>query len=440
MRALAVAAAVVIVAAPSRPLRADDANFRPYVVGGRAAGMGGAFTAIADDGSAPYYNPGGLAFVRRSQLSLSGSVYGMVSGNQADALGDGHDFTYRDLNVFPVSTSAVWRLSDDGAPVDEGSTALAVSVFVPDALRTNDRDKLGSNQNAFFVSTEQQTVWTGLTWSRRWGRVGIGASGFFLYGTALSELELTAVSATSSSQFVTLSSRVDETTFGFVGGVGLRWDATDDLRFGLSAYSPEVGWGSRRSFARIVVGDDTTGAGQPANIVVVNAEGLSASPTLPVRLQAGLAWTLGKTLFTLDATYLGARTVRDDEQRAAEGLDRYVKRHAVVNGAAGLETWLSDKVPLRLGLFTDFAATDPPVASPPGAGSQNANNTTHVNRYGGTASVGVRTEHTATDAGLNVSYGSGTDLVPNNLNFADLKPTSATQLLVYVFLASAYEF
>ena len=42
--------------------------------------------------------------------------------------------------------------------------------------------------------------------------------------------------------------------------------------------------------------------------------------------------------------------------------------------------------------------------------------------------------------GLNLSYGKGTDLSPNNLNFSDLKPTSSSQFLVYLFLASAYEF
>jgi hypothetical protein len=31
-------------------------------------------------------------------------------------------------------------------------------------------------------------------------------------------------------------------------------------------------------------------------------------------------------------------------------------------------------------------------------------------------------------------------VVPNNLDFSDLKPTTATQYLVYLFLASAYEF
>src|SRR5947208_7304861 len=104
-----------VVLACASGARADDANYRPYVVGGRAGGMGGAFTALADDGSGPYYNPGGLAFVRRSQVSLSASVYGIVGGSNADALGDGHDFNYRGLNIFPVSTSAVWKLSDTGA-------------------------------------------------------------------------------------------------------------------------------------------------------------------------------------------------------------------------------------------------------------------------------------------------------------------------------------
>src|SRR5947209_12842826 len=93
-------------------VHADDSNFRPYIVGGRAAGMGGAFTALADDGSGPYYNPGGLAFVESSQLSLAASVYGRVSGTSKDALGDGHDFQLSNLNAFPMATAGVWKLDD----------------------------------------------------------------------------------------------------------------------------------------------------------------------------------------------------------------------------------------------------------------------------------------------------------------------------------------
>ncbi len=44
------------------------AEFLRIGVGARAMGMGGAFTALADDGSAFYWNPAGLAGVRRAEL------------------------------------------------------------------------------------------------------------------------------------------------------------------------------------------------------------------------------------------------------------------------------------------------------------------------------------------------------------------------------------
>ena len=93
-----VAAALLAAAAA----RADQSNFRPYLVGARAGGMGGAFTALADDPSGPFYNPAGIAHVTSSQFSLSGSLFGIVRGSIADALGDGHDFVYANLQTFVV--------------------------------------------------------------------------------------------------------------------------------------------------------------------------------------------------------------------------------------------------------------------------------------------------------------------------------------------------
>ena len=99
--------AVLLLAAASARAQGIESNYRPYLVGGRAAGMGGAFTALADDGSGPYYNPGGLAFVRASSLSFSLNAYGVIGGRVKDALGDGQDFPYQDMNVFPVASSGI---------------------------------------------------------------------------------------------------------------------------------------------------------------------------------------------------------------------------------------------------------------------------------------------------------------------------------------------
>jgi long-chain fatty acid transport protein len=406
--------------------RADDTNFRPYIIGSRAAGMGGAFTAIADDGSGPYYNPGGLAFVHRSQLSLSGSVYGLVNGTFKDALGDGHDFSYHSLNIFPTTTSAVWRLGPADAPSGD---VLAVSVFVPDAYNADGRDQLVSSTNAFFFTTQVQTVWGGGTYARRIGKVGIGVTGFVLFGTRLAQLDLTE--AVSSSEFATISERIDETTFGVLGAAGVRWDATDQLSLGLSVYSPAWGGGSRRVFARVTAAP--LGGGTP-QIAVNNVDGLNASPAEPMRIQAGVAWRSGPLTLAADAIYLAAREVVDDEDRAPEGLERRIVRKAVVNGSVGMEYVIQDRFPFRAGFFTDFAA------SPDSSAASDAENTNHINRFGGTASIGLRTEHTNTDFGVNVSAGSGNDTVPNNLDFTQLKVSGASQLLLYVFLGTSYEF
>lgn len=413
---------------------ADDSNFRPYLVGARAAGMGGAFTALADDGSGSYYNPGGLAFVRKSQLSLSGSAYGLVGGSLRDALGNGHDFNFQDFNTFPVSASAVVKFKGDTE--DSGQT-LSISVFIPDAVKVDDRDSLGSTQNAFSLIGETQTVWAGATYARRFGRWGVGVSAFFLLGTNTTQLDITAVAPGSSTQFATISSRTSESIFGGVGSAGVRWDVTDDFHLGLSVFSPEIGGGSRRVFVRSTSGDFP---GQPAQIVVVNVENLSASPTLPLRAQLGGAWSIGKLTLSADAIFLAPREVQDDQNRTGEGLNRRVTRKAVLNGAVGMEYIVGDSVPLRFGLFTDFAASPSPVASPPGIRNPGPDNTSHVNRYGGSFSIGYQSEHTETDIGANLSFGSGEDLIPNNLNFADLKVTSSTTRNLYLFLASAYHF
>src|SRR5205823_560162 len=48
-----------------------DATFLKIGVGARAAGMGDAYTAIADDGTATFWNAAGVARVERTEISLN---------------------------------------------------------------------------------------------------------------------------------------------------------------------------------------------------------------------------------------------------------------------------------------------------------------------------------------------------------------------------------
>ena len=421
-----VCAVLLVLAGTAARAQGIESNYKPYVVGGRAAGMGGAFTALADDGSGAYYNPGGLAFTRSSSLSFSLNAYGVVGGTVKDALGDGTDFVYRDLNVFPVATAGIKKMGEVDLATGVSPHTLYFSVFIPDGVNTDDRAQLGETTNAYFSQRNNQTLWIGGGYAIRLGRVGIGFGAFALIGTTRYFLDLNVI-AGGGSQFVVLSARDDLSTLGFVGSAGVRWDVTDRLRLGLSVFTPEWGGGSRSSFVRIGASDGVSAIGfasQDSN--------LSATPSLPLRAQAGVAWDAGRWTLSADVIFLGARHISDNPERASDGLDRIVIRNAVLNVAVGGEVRLGTQFAVRAGAFTDFASSDPL--------SVRVDNTSHVNHYGLTFSGGLVTDHVRTDVGITGFWGKGTDVIPRNLNFEVLSRTDATEYGVFVFLATAYEF
>jgi hypothetical protein len=153
---------------------------------------------------------------------------------------------------------------------------------------------------------------------------------------------------------------------------------------------------------------------------------LHASPTLPWRIQLGGAWVDGPWTFAADAMILLPLDAHD--------------------GSVGAEYVVRGKFPVRAGFFTDFAASPSPHAYNCGADcntsdpNPNTTNSEHVNRFGGSLSIGYRTEHTATDVGTIISGGSGktTGLDPSNIYATPVH--DMTHLLAYIFLASSYIF
>lgn len=69
MRALRLAALLVLASPAS--WAAETASFLDIGVGARALGMGGAYTALADDANSLYWNPGGLAKLEKREFTAS---------------------------------------------------------------------------------------------------------------------------------------------------------------------------------------------------------------------------------------------------------------------------------------------------------------------------------------------------------------------------------
>lgn len=69
-------AAVLLVCAAQSGWAAETAAFLDIGVGARAAGMGGAYTALADDANAVYWNPAGLARLEKREASTGHAELG----------------------------------------------------------------------------------------------------------------------------------------------------------------------------------------------------------------------------------------------------------------------------------------------------------------------------------------------------------------------------
>jgi hypothetical protein len=84
-------------------------------IGPRALGMGGAFCSIADDGHAFYWNPAGLALMKRPILS---AMYGPQFGSVTHPMGHFHFIGYAQPLRGAVLIGINWiRLSVDDIPV-----------------------------------------------------------------------------------------------------------------------------------------------------------------------------------------------------------------------------------------------------------------------------------------------------------------------------------
>ena len=120
-KAAAFLVAAVLVLAAGSTARAQNVSLSRAGSGARAAGMGDAFIAVSDDGTAASWNPAGLAQLRQPEFSL---VYGVSSRGLAFSAMRSPDetlaFTSQDFNYTNASidfASAAVPLSIAGRPV-----------------------------------------------------------------------------------------------------------------------------------------------------------------------------------------------------------------------------------------------------------------------------------------------------------------------------------
>jgi hypothetical protein len=383
--------------------QAGEKYGRNLLPGGRAAGFAGAFVAIADDPSATWVNPAGLAQQRHLTLSLSTHVYAADRVTVADGerkLGRVGDEQNTQFWVAPAASGVAKALNgpDADMPQTWGFVVHQTDVERADRRVLLDGATIGgvleTDRLAALLTEDTRTsvfgYGIGLT-----PRVSLGASliAFQHSNTSRAILELSRDLPGLETGFTSQLTRLEYSVVSAAAVVGALYRPTDAVSMGLAPRSPTVsvlGSGATQQetarFGTTVDGGNT--------LVAADESDLTARHKMPLSVSAGVAWRLGPALqlaaqVNVDAP-VSAYDPVDSKRFAAGALA--VEKALVVDAALGAELRLSEVLLLRGGALSQRSNVDAVAADQIGA-------TDPGDRYGGTLALGIRTGRVGVDVG-----------------------------------------
>jgi hypothetical protein len=460
LRALLLSAAAFALLAG--PARADDTHYQDYPLGGRSVGLGGAFTAIANDPSGIFYNPAGIVDSSRTSVDVSANLYGVevavgnsILGSLADRVRH-IDSVFADLNIIPMSAGYVRGI---GPPDRFGrlQQAYGVAAFVP-SYRNINLDTSGpgpdGDQLTFRRNLLDQTLYSSAAYAIRVDEIWrFGVSGSFLY-RSLHDREASSIFGPATSKGTAFNA-VETDLSAAVGAVGMTFGVKADIdpfwSLGVSITSPTTRiYDTASLHVTRSSGDPKTGTPsyklyEPTGIVADTGTGGS--------IRVGLAYVIPETVtFTGDMsfnapTHYKLISFSDPTQNGQAELEQAttiptdVKRHPVVNFNFGLESLIRKEFSISFGLFTNFSSA-PQI--PGKTGDRFAKDyLPDTDAFGGSLVLGFFSEHTLTRIGVTTSYGTGADVIADSQQLGsgdNFKRIDVRELFVFVFISSTFRY
>ncbi len=339
---------IVLAAAPAT---AQVVNLNPVTIGDRAFGLGGAFTALASDATAGWYNPAGLGFLDRTYINATGNVYSYEHSRAENFIviepttgtGGSANLDEKQIQATPSTFSLAKSLGNRGT--------VGFGVYVPRDINVEDSFAVGANYASQLLgpthqdfyerdSFSERNIYLGPSYGVRLNEsISVGTSAFILYSTtdldSLMNLTLTATGATGSE------SRISKEKVTFWGTRFLLGTKAEfgGLHLGLSAFTPTIRI-SEKTDSSLINSGIISGGSQSVSIGSRNTTNTGRG----WELAAGLGWEEKNSWATeLDVTYYIPEFRHD------------IAARNVANVKVGGEYSLTDEYRLRAGFFTDFS-------------------------------------------------------------------------------------
>jgi long-chain fatty acid transport protein len=390
---LALLAIACLYLALARPIYPDVNHYRNILVGDRAATMGGAFTAVADDASGTYYNPSGIAFCEGGGLSASANVLHYQSSTYQKAIRD-YDWVRNSEELIPNFFGIIktW-----------GRHSFGASIAVPDSF-TQNQDQVFNNlpaagsspalqRYAFNLHTQDATYLIGPSYSYRINdHTSIGVTLSYHYRSSRTQDQQTIWY--SSTDYEIDNNIAELTENGLEPKIGFLAKITDKISVGIvldhtfivsSKYTDQMTNKARTS-------SDLT-------FDTIEDRSIRNTPT-----HIGLGFAFRPTEPLLLAMDFDIYIPPNSDAFFPDGYKN------VVNVAIGGEYKINKRNAVRLGLFTNKSNMPEPSAS--------TSLVSHVDLYGLTTGYTLSYMPTSFTLGFIYSHGSGRSQVYSSSSVA----------------------
>lgn len=393
-------------AAPSlfAALPTPDTNYINDLIGDRATGLGGAFTAVSDSPEGAWYNPAGLVFAYDNQISLSVNSYKNKQIEIKKALGD-QPYNQNISSFYPSFFGIVQTLGDFKMALtimNQNNEILDQDDFVKGVqepfLDTN--TKATSDVDINYNITDN-TLMGGISLAAFLSKnISLGASAYMVHRERqtifkqniryrnVPDAALTSKGYATSATNSVYTENTDYTTdsmLGAIGKLGMQIMPSDLYSIGLS-----VGFGSIFSHDRTKeTSYNQAGVNYNSN-TLENSETTPGANELPVEVRAGFAlFPSKKLLISADViTHIANQNYLVNTEQV------------VVNGAVGAEYYVTESFPVSLGVFTNFANT-------PEITSSNSKTQMNADLYGISTAMSWQTRNSAVTLSGYYQFGSG---------------------------------
>jgi hypothetical protein len=362
-RPSAATVAILAVLTASHVARAD--NTEPFFYSDDAAMTAGSVVAPTRDAGAIWYNPAGLGGIRRGQIDLSGSAFGIRIRRVPDALGTNlpggrQGVTVESSDIFsaPHAIGLVRNVSESvalgfGFYVTAKDIRTAQSQLEVSGPSIGNAAETARYRQRLDLTLDDTRYHFGpaIGWEITEGlRIGASLFGTYRKINGFAQYVIAAEAngdAGPSTLTALVQSREALSYFGTQAQVGLQWEAAPDWDLGLLVRSPELLLTASSDGATL----ETSAFSAPGRTTNAAFSLMNPSATFP-------AFTIVAPLRVIAGVvhHLGPRTwVSAELDVQAPFSNQGLEQAAVLNGRAGARFAISEKLGAGFGLFTDRA-------------------------------------------------------------------------------------